>query len=113
MKIKDLHSLDGSWDVYGNIADEVGIAFVNEGHEWLTEDGRKHFKDVLELNVRVTNKLIMVDTESALSKDDIDNFEFNSYESYPDLVKLLSDLFWSYAGYCSPENWDKWFKKSE
>lgn len=109
MKIKDLKALNGCWDVYGNIADEIAVAFENDGKEWLSDEGKEHFKDVLEIGVEIYKDIIFIKTDEVIPSAEADKYEWDGYESYHPTAQKLSDLFWGYAGYCSEEDYAKWF----
>ena len=115
MKVKDLFTTELECaDVYENIADEIGIAFDCAGNDPLTDEGKKYFKVALNMEVKaIRNGMIVIDTEKHCKDKGInlDNYDFESRDSIPkDILKLI-DLFWAYAGYCSTEEWNKWFKQ--
>jgi len=109
MKVKDLRVISGGFDVYENIADGIGVAFENDGKEWLTEEGKKHFKSVLDFEIEIHPNTIIILTDKKISQKTIDKYDFENYEGYPPSIKKLSDLFWGYAGQCTTEEWKKWF----
>jgi hypothetical protein len=109
MKVKDLYCINGGFDVYENIADGIGVGFENDGKEWLTEEGKKHFKSVLDFEVEIRPNVIIILTDKKVPQKTIDRYDFENYEGYPPIIKKLNDLFWSYSGECTSEQWAKWF----
>ena len=111
MKVKDLFNRNFriSVDVYENIADLIGIAF--EGETELTEAGKRKFAKALQFEVYALYKdMLVIDTEKYFKdrKINIDDYDFE--EEIPPQVQNLIDLFWAVAGYCSTEDYIKWFK---
>lgn len=94
MKVKDLLKKDIDIDVYDNVCEELGIAFC--GPQELTEEGRKHFGRALNLDVELTDKCAIVDVDGPEGE-------------WQKNLRQAKLLFASIAGYCSVENWNKWF----
>ena len=113
MKVKDLLTVKGSWDVYENIADEIGIAFDSEGVNPLTDEGMKKFRTALNFEIlRIDKDMIVINTEKYFKdkKINIEKYDFESRKGIPKQVLNLIDFFWYYAGYCSQSDYDKYFK---
>lgn len=106
--IRDLKSINGSFDVYGNIADEIGICFENNGTEFLTEYGINYFNDILDIEVEIRNDIILILTDK-IKIINIDLFEFDDYDSYPSIIRKIYDLFWFYSGYVDDVLYNKLF----
>ena len=97
MKVKDLLEQEVSIDVYDNVCEELAIAF--EGPMELTDEGKEHFAEALEFPISFGNNCIIVDV------DDEDEAEFERK------LALTKELFESMAGYCTVDEWEKWFKE--
>lgn len=110
MLVKDLFKKELSLnvDVYENIADLIGIAFC--GNTELTDEGKKHFSKALHFPIeRIDKSMLVIDTEKYYNdkKINLDKYDFD--DKIPAGVQNLIDLFWSVAGYCSVEEYVKWF----
>ena len=92
MTVKDLLGQEICVDVYDNYDERLGIAF--DGPIYLTEEGEKEFNKILNA--------------------EIDKFDDNAIVDTPneERAELAKRLFNSLAGYCSEENWNKWFSYS-
>ena len=105
-KVRDLMLVDNDIDVYDNVCESLAIAFCNpfdddEVHDWseyLTERGMKQFADVLDYPMEIIfgNAIVCVDD----SGDKV----------WKTRLKRAKRFFESAAGYCSCEDYDKWFK---
>lgn len=98
MKIKDFLHLDVDLDIYDDVCEEVCIGFV--GPISLTEEGVKRFAKVLDLDIEVANTADRAVV--AVGAGTVDAWKEN--------VKSVKDLFNAAAGYCSEEQYGKWFK---
>ena len=85
-------------DVYDNVCEELGIAFC--GSVKLTSEGKKEFSDVLEYEIDV-------DEDECYAIIDIDDEE----GIWQKKLKRAKQFFYSVAGYCNDENYNKWFKE--
>ncbi len=95
MKVKDLMQMKINIDVYDNVTEELGIAFC--GPMIFTEEGLKHFKEVLEFDCKIlSNGNCIVNVE-------------NENGEYKKKLNQASELFYSLAGYCNCDDYDKWF----
>ena len=94
MKVKELIKMEIDVDVYDSLTDILAIAFV--GPLLLTEDGEKEFKEVLELEatLNLDNRYCIINCENMME------------------VKKCAKFFKAAAGYCSEENYNKWFEEN-
>lgn len=99
MKLKDLFDFinanEEEIDVYVDGIDGIAVCAPVS----LTEEGKKHFADALELEVE--NYTVMGDDKDY---DDLDNGEGGR-------LMLAWVLLASLAGYCDVDDFDKWFKE--
>lgn len=105
-KVRDLMLVDNDIDVYDNVCESLAIAFCNpfdddEVHDWseyLTERGMKQFADVLDYPMEIIfgNAIVCVD-----DSDD---------KVWKTRLKRAKRFFESASGYCSCEDYDKWFR---
>lgn len=97
MKLKDLFDFinanEEEIDVYVDGIDGIAVCAPVS----LTEEGKKHFADALELEVE--NYTVVGDDKDY---DDLDNGEGGR-------LMLAWVLLVSLAGYCSVDDYDKWF----
>lgn len=98
MKVKDFLHLDVDIDIYDDVCEEVCVGFV--GPLSLTEEGKKHFVKVLNLDIEVANTADQA--VIAVGAGSVDTWKAN--------VKAAKELFNAAAGYCSEEQYGKWFK---
>ena len=85
-------------DVYDNVCDDIGIAFC--GPMKLTEAGEQHFEEVL--NYPVTLKKYSGDVVAIVIVDNPD-------KGWEKRLNKAKDFFYSLAGYCDSDDYDKWF----
>ena len=103
MTIRDLINQEIDIDVYDEVCEELSIAFC--GPQMLTDDGEKEFADIMDYAVEINP---------------------HSYGGYPAAIVLIDDpddsvweyrldrvkrFFYGAAGYCSCEDYDRWFKE--
>lgn len=102
MKVSDLLPQKIDIDVYDNVCEELAIAFC--GPLELTEAGHKEFDDVLDYDIRMIS-----DSYGGLPRVvvlvDGDNFEHK--------LNRAEKFFYSAAGYCSNDDFEKWFKEND
>lgn len=103
MKIKDFLREEISLDVIDDVTDDLWIAF--EGPVKLTEEGEKHFKSVLGLEVKYINREGWGDIAACVLIDHRKDWER--------LERKCIELFEGLAGYCSADDWDRWFVYGE
>ena len=105
MKVRDMFTeefsnLVGDIDVYQDCLDLDGVAFDGA---FLTEEGKQKWASVLDLEIEGGHcwgyPCIWVKVDG-LPND-------------TKLAKKVNELFWAAAGYCTEEEWNKWFKYSE
>ena len=94
MKVKDLLEMEVSVDVYDDVCEELAIAF--EGPQPLTEAGKVKFADVLEYGVELDDGVAIVNCDAA---DD----------AWEGRLRKAMEFFEAAAGWCTAEDWDKWF----
>ena len=94
MKVKDLIEQEIDIDVYDDVCEELGIAFC--GPLFLTEEGKKTFAEVLEYDVRLSGDVAIVNVDT---EDD----------GWKKKLRLAKKFFVSAAGYCSVDDYDRWF----
>ena len=99
MKVRDLIEQEISIDVYDDFCDEIAIAF--DGPLVLTHEGEWHFWDVLNYEVKLYSH--GGDIHAVVCVDD-ENEEVRVRR-----LKKASEFFYAQAGYCSQEDYDKWF----
>jgi len=102
--IADMFTVDfwnqfGDVDVYNDVTDEAGPALC--GPITLTEEGKKKFEAPLALKIKYMNGgfygsrvIVLVDELGG---------------SWSVAWKEALELFWSAAGYCDEEDYNKWF----
>ena len=91
MKVKDLFTQDIDIDVYDDYTEELGIAFI--GPIELTAEGQKHFAEVMEYTIEFS-----ADGDCFVHCD-------NDHQ-----LKKAKEFFFAAAGWCSEDDYDKWFE---
>ena len=98
MTVRDLMKMDIDIDCYDDVCEEIGIAFC--GPMELTEEGEKKFAEVMhypiELDMKHGTCIIKVDDPSDIV--------------WKKRLRKAKEFFYSIAGYCSYDDYDKWFK---
>ena len=92
MKIKEFIKGNTDIDVYDNVCEELAIACCRPVQ--LTEEGQYEFADVLEYDIEEYDHCAVVDIDG-------DGWEWK--------LKRAKKFFNSLAGYCTVDEWDKWF----
>ena len=92
IKVKDLLEQSVCIDVYDDVCEELAIAF--DGPQELTEEGKKHFAEVLEYEVQFVSDVVIVCIDG---------------RGWEKRLEKAKELFYGMAGYCSVEDWDRWF----
>ena len=99
--VREFIAQDVDIDVYDDVTDELAIAFV--GPMELTEAGKEHFAPVLDFEIMVkeapgfgNNAYVMVDG--------------NDGDAWEKRLEQAKEFFEAAAGYCSADDYDKWFK---
>ena len=87
-------------DIYDDVCEGLGIAFC--GPMGLTEDGEKRFSKIIDLKVDIysyddgyINAVLRINDESS--------------KVWKCRLRIAKEFFEGMAGYCSEENYDKWF----
>lgn len=101
MKVRDLLKMEIDIDVYDDVCEELGIAFC--GAYELTDEAKEHFAEALEYDVEFHNNGAAI--VGIVHVDDPDEAVWESR-----LEKAI-ELFYSLAGYCAADDYDKWFKE--
>ena len=96
--IRGLLRMNIDIDVYDDDSDGIGIAFC--GPVGLTDEGRKEWRDILYYKVSFVDETIAGDIAVVKIPDDVD---------YDEKLDRCSEFFGALAGYCSQEDWEKWF----
>ena len=103
MKVKDLLKMEVDIDVYDDVCEELGIAFC--GAIELTDEAKIHFAEALEYDVDIRNGweypvcIVHVDDEDS--------------KVWKHKLKKAEELFYSLAGYCDADDYDRWFKSAD
>ena len=95
MKVKDLLEMEIDVDVVDNVCEELNIGFC--GPVELTDEGKQKFADVLEFDISLDDDCVNVDV------DDYDEAVFERK------LAAAQRFFLNCAGWCSEEDWNKWF----
>lgn len=105
MKVKEFIEMwaDGTHsdvDVYDDVCDEIRIAYC--GGIKLTKKGEEEFEDVLDYEIDPDEEnyiaIIHVDDEEGI---------------WQKKLKKAKQFFYSAAGYCADEDYQKWFVEVE
>ena len=100
MTIQDLINMEIDIDVYDDVCEDLAIAFC--GPQPLTEEGKKHFADIMGYEVDI-NPCSYGDMAAAIVKVDGPEWEKK--------LEKAKEFFDAAAGYCPCEEYDKWFGK--
>jgi hypothetical protein len=98
MTVRDLVQQEICIDVVDDVCEELWIAM--DGPIVLTEEGEKHFAEVLGYGVKLHNNgsdivgIVNVDDEEGIWQNKLDK---------------AKEFFESAAGYCPVDEYDKWF----
>lgn len=104
MKIRELIAQNIDIDVYDDVCDEIAIAFV--GPMALTEEGEKKFGEVMDYDVEcISGQETWSGFDHAIVLvDDPDE------KVWKKKLRKAKDFFYSIAGECAADDYDKWFK---
>lgn len=105
MKVKDLLKMDIDIDVIDNYTEECYIAFC--GPITLTPSAKRKFSRALNIECEVIHDHGYFGDFVTLKCDTGDD------EIAEKNVQACIDLFYSLAGFCSSEDYDKWFIEEE
>ena len=106
MKIRDFIKLNTDIDVYDDVCEELGICFC--GPIMLTEEGEQHFSEVLDYDVTVHLAITSRDCSYATVHVDDDDDKV-----WKRRLRKAKEFFHSLAGYCSEDDYEKWFIEPE
>lgn len=114
LKVLHLLLLNEDIDVYDDVCEELGVAFCNPfdddmvhmWNEYLTQEGIEKFRDVLFYPAHIVKQIINGDAfyNFIVEIDDDDE------KVWKKRLRKAKEFFESAAGYCSCEDYDKWFK---
>ena len=96
MKVRDFIKEEWDMDIYNDVTTDWGIAFC--GPLELTEEGESEWDDVLDYNIDVYE----VHCEAIVHVDGPDGV-------WQKLNRRAKRFFYAAAGYCSCEDYEKWF----
>lgn len=96
MKVRDLIAQEIDIDVYDDVCEELGIAFC--GPMELTDDGAIEFADVLEYGIELNDDCAIVNVDGAEGE-------------WQKRLRRVKKFFNAAAGYCSVDDYDRWFKE--
>lgn len=101
MTIRDLIQMEIDIDVYDDVCEELGIAFV--GPLKLTEEGEKEFSEVMGYEVDINPKSYGGLPAAIVKIDDPDEAVWEAR------LEKAKHFFESAAGYCACDDYDRWF----
>lgn len=114
LTVRDLMRVMYDVDVYDDVCEELGIAFCNpfdddKVHKWseyLTEEGMEKFGEVLFYPAHIVKQIINGDAfyNFIVEIDDEDE------KVWTKRLRKAKEFFESAAGYCSCEDYDRWFR---
>lgn len=95
MKINEFIQQETDIDVVDNVCEELYIAFC--GPVQLTPEGEERFAEVLDYDIEIFEDIAVVDVDGP---DD----------EWEDRLRKAKKLFYAMAGYCSVDDYRKWFE---
>lgn len=102
MTIRDLIQMEIDIDVYDDVCEELSIAFC--GPQLLTEEGEKEFADIMDYPVMINPYSYGGLPAAIVQIDDSDEAVWTSR------LEKAKRFFDGAAGYCSCDDYDRWFK---
>ena len=96
MTVKDLLQMNVDIDVYDDVCEELAIAFC--GPMELTDEGKKEFAEALDYEVELEGSYVTVKVDDPEDK------------VWKRKLRKAKKLFEGMAGYCSVDDYDRWFK---
>ena len=99
MKVRDFINLEEDIDVYDDVCEELGICFC--GPMGLTEEGAERFAEVMDYDIEID--LSGRFATAVVHVDDDDD------KTWKRRLKKAKEFFYSAAGYCDADDYDKWF----
>lgn len=103
MKVKELLKMDVDIDVYDDVCEELAIAKC--GAYELSEEAQKHFAEALEYDCELHS-----DGGYTVCIAHVDDHDESVWKHK---LSMACELFYSLAGYCAADDYDKWFKEVE
>lgn len=103
MTVKDLLKMEVDIDVYDDVCEELAIAFC--GPMELTKEGEETFAEVMNYEVEFNTCSYGGLPAVIIKVDDPDEDVWNAR------LENARLFFESAAGYCSCEDYDRWFKQ--
>lgn len=100
MTVSELLKMDIDIDIYDDVCEELAIAFC--GAVELTPEGSKEFSEVLRYDVEIVRDRYGEPYCAVVHVDDRDGV-------WQEKLKNAKHLFYSLAGYCAYDDYDKWF----
>ena len=89
-------------DVYDDVCEEIAIAYCSG--QTLTDEGKEHFKDVLNYTIDVNDSISGGEVPWAIvNVDDEEGI-------WQEKLQKAKEFFYSAAGYCAYDDYDRWFK---
>jgi hypothetical protein len=101
MTIRDLLPMEIDIDVYDDVCEELAIAFC--GPLKLTPEGEKRFGETLDYEIELNPHSYGGYPAYIIHIDDPEDSVWRHR------LELALDLFESAAGYCSVDEYEKWF----
>lgn len=104
MKVKEFIKIEQDIDVYDDVCEELGVAFC--GPLELTPDGEKKFAEVMDYDIEIHPAPAGYGCGCAIvAVDDPDD------KVWKRKLRMAENFFYSAAGYCADEDFQKWFKE--
>lgn len=101
MTVRELLQMEIDIDVYDDVCEELGIAFC--GPMELTEKGKEKFAEVLDYELTLVPHSYGGFPAYIVHVDDPDD------RVWEDRLAKAKEFFEAAAGYCSVEDFEKWF----
>ncbi len=105
MTIRDLIQMEIDIDVYDDVCEELSIAFC--GPQKLTEEGEKKFADIMDYPVEINQHSYGGYPAAIVLIDDPDD------AVWEEKLKKAKSFFYSAAGYCACDDYDRWFADAD
>ena len=104
MKVREFIKIECDIDVYDDVCEELGVAFC--GPLELTPDGEKKFAEVMDYDIEIHPAPAGYGYGCAIvAVDDPDE------KTWKRKLRMAENFFYSAAGYCADEDFQKWFKE--
>ena len=99
IKVREFIKFEEEFDVYDDVCEALAICFC--GPLALTEDGEKHFAEILDYDIEL-DLSGSIFTAAVCVNDDDD-------KTWKRRLKKAREFFYSAAGYCKDSDWGRWF----